>query len=152
MNKCKKCGEFISDEFETCYECKNSSEKEITERIKKNLKKPYWTGTNFLLFIFIINALLTFSELVSFNQYADILYIIFFVIVLVLYCFSHWNRAKRFKYGNKMLLILFFSNSIIFGSFFGFLDSGFGLYFFIGSVISNFIITLILIFKNATKP
>ena len=36
MVKCKKCGDLISDEFEICYECKNSTSEEIKERFEKN--------------------------------------------------------------------------------------------------------------------
>ena len=39
MNKCKKCGEFISDEFETCYECKQpKKEKEKSYQYSNSTK------------------------------------------------------------------------------------------------------------------
>jgi RNA polymerase subunit RPABC4/transcription elongation factor Spt4 len=36
MIKCKKCGDLISDEFEICYECKDSTE--IKNKFKKYLQ------------------------------------------------------------------------------------------------------------------
>ena len=42
MVKCKKCGDFISDEFEICYECKNSTDEEIKKRLNNNRFKKIW--------------------------------------------------------------------------------------------------------------
>tara|TARA_R110002012_G_scaffold321264_1_gene548421 strand:- start:960 stop:1499 length:540 start_codon:yes stop_codon:yes gene_type:complete len=44
MVKCKKCGDFISDEFEICYECKNSTNEEIKERFEKNRDEEIWNN------------------------------------------------------------------------------------------------------------
>lgn len=63
MVKCKKCGDFISDEFEICYECKNSTDEEIKQRVNKVTKGKksgsFWNGILFFIAVYILIKFIT---------------------------------------------------------------------------------------------
>jgi len=63
MVKCKKCGDLISDEFEICYECKNSTDEEIKQRVNKVTKGKksgsFWNGILFFIAVYIIIKFIT---------------------------------------------------------------------------------------------
>ena len=104
------------------------------------------SGSYFFIFISIINLLM--YPLQSFkDDIGNISYYILGFSFLFLYLIIYWNRAKRFKYGNEILLILFFGYLIFIGSIVAYSS----IYFTYGSLFIILILNIILTFKNATK-